>query len=176
MKIQNLDGKTLLKDFEDLVIELECGDHFIVGNSQHETWIKRRVDLLLLNNGIALGLYSEKNEPMGFILFEYDKGLENVRCMGKKVTIKMLGLFEQYRSKNFGGLLLAEMENMLKNSVCECIYVDTYAKDIGAIRYYVKSGFIPIANHPGEHGIDDEGQIYLYKKIQRIAPNLQPPP
>ena len=54
----------------------------------------------------------------------------------------------------------------------ECLYVDTCAGNVGAIRYYVKQGFIPVAYHPGENGLDDKGQVYLYKQL---APAEAPP-
>ena len=35
----------------------------------------------------------------------------------------------------------------------------------GAMRFYVKHGFVPVAYHPGENGLGDRGQVYLYKEL-----------
>ena len=45
-----------------------------------------------------------------------------------------------------------------------CLYSD--AGNAGAIRFYVREGFIPVAYHPGENGLDDKGQVYLFKELR----------
>ena len=171
MMIKHIDQKTFYDDFLPLIVELECGQHYNPSNEQHVNWLKRRIDALCVGGGIAFGLYSEENKPLGFLFLLFDEGLEGVRCFGKKGNIAMFGLFSEARSKGLGKLLLREAEEYIRKNGGECLYVDTYAANSGAIRYYIKQGFIPVAYHPGENGLDDKGQVYLYKEI--LGPNAQ---
>lgn len=166
MKIEYLDEERLCNDFFPLIAELECGTHYDATNPQHVEWLLRRVHVYHLNGGIAIGLYSDVGVPAGCILFVHDAGLDGVRCFGKKAWIASFGLFSECRSKGLGGILLNEAESYARKRGAECLYVDTYAGNTGAVRYYVKMGFVPVAYHPGESGLKDLGQVYLYKELR----------
>lgn len=155
-----------MRDFRPLIAELECGTHYDSGNEQHVEWLERRVGALYAMGGHAICLYSDEDAPLGFLFLLHDEGLNGVRCFGKKGAIAMFGLFSEHRSKGLGGTLLREAERFLMQRGGECLYVDTYAANAGAIRYYTKEGFIPVAYHPGENGLDDKGQVYLYKELK----------
>ena len=165
MKIRYVDQQTFHGDFLPLIAELECGRHYDAANDQHVEWLQRRIRALYLSGGTAMCSYSDEDKPLGFLLLVFDAGLEDVRCFGKKATIAMFGLFPEYRSKGMGASLLREAEAYTRRNGGECVYVDTYASNSGAIRYYVKQGFTPVAYHPGENGLDDKGQVYLYKEL-----------
>ena len=96
----------------------------------------------------------------------HDSGLEGIRCFGKKASIVMFGLNPEFRGKGMGTTLLRAAENHAVKHGAECLYVDTYAANTGAIRYYTREGFIPVAYHPGENGLEDKGQVYLYKELK----------
>jgi ribosomal protein S18 acetylase RimI-like enzyme len=83
----------------------------------------------------------------------------------EKATIVMFGLFEQYRSQGLGQQLVDEAVKYSQQNGAECLYVDTYANNPGAISYYVKNGFLPVAYHPSENGLNDKGQVYLCKEL-----------
>ncbi|MBI5094128.1 MAG: GNAT family N-acetyltransferase [Candidatus Hydrogenedentes bacterium] len=165
MEIRYLEQDHFLRDFFPLIVELECGSHYDTANPQHREWISRRVGALYAMSGNAISLYSDEGTPMGFFFLLHDRGLAGVRCFGKKGTIAMFGLFPEFRSQGIGASLLREAETFLLRHGGECLYVDTYANNAGAIRYYTKEGFIPVAYHPGENGLDDKGQVYLYKAL-----------
>ncbi len=152
-------------DFLPLIIELECGSHYDSTNNQHVEWLKTRITSLFMSNAKAICLYETDDVPVGFILILHDKGLEGVGCFRKKATIAMFGLLPEFRSKGIGQTLIEETERYIKEWNGECIYVDTYAQNSGAIRFYTKCGFIPVAYHPYENGVDDKGQVYLCKEL-----------
>jgi ribosomal protein S18 acetylase RimI-like enzyme len=170
--IEYLDRQAFYDEFLPLIAEIECGRHYDPANDQHVAWLKRRIAALHDSGAKAIALYSEKREPMGFLLLLFDRGLDGVRCFGKKASIVMFGLFPAYRSMGHGERLLREAEDYIKKHGGECLYVNTYALNSRAIRYYVKQGFTPVAYHPGENGIDDKGQVYLYKELEDS--NAQP--
>lgn len=157
---------TFYNDFLPLIAELECGNHYNPDNLQHIAWLRHRVAALFCAGARAICLYGDDMQPLGFLLLVYDAGLEGVRCFGKKGTIAMFGLFAEYRSQGLGSILLQEAETYLKSQGADCLYVDTYAFNTGAIRYYTQHNFIPVALHPGDNGLDDLGQVYLYKALR----------
>jgi len=165
MVVKHRDQQQFFADFLPLIAELECGQHYDEYNPQHVDWLKRRVATIYASGGTAICLYSDEGSPLGFLLLMHDPGLDGVRCFGKKATIMMFGLFSQYRSQGKGILLLEEAQRLVVQNGGECIYVDTYAANAGAIRYYSKNGFIPVAYHPGENGRGDHGQVYMYKDL-----------
>ena len=169
MKIEYQEPERFYNDFLSLIAELECGDHYDPANQQHVSWLKRRVSALYASGATAICLYCDEGKPLGFLLLVFDPGLAGVRCFGNKATIALFGLFEEFRSKGLGASLLAEAEAYTTRNGGECLYVDSYAAMSRSIRYYIKQGFIPVAYHPGENGLDDKGQVYLYKELR--APN-----
>jgi ribosomal protein S18 acetylase RimI-like enzyme len=166
MQTKYQDIQAFLRDFLALVIELECGRHYDPTNNQHVEWLPRRVGALYALGGKAICLYLDDGSPVGFIFVIHDPGLEQASCFGKKATIAMFGLTPEFRGKGMGSLLLREAENFVRQSGGECLYVDTYADNTDAIRYYAREGFIPIAYHPGENGLEDKGQVYLMKELK----------
>ena len=164
MEIRHIAEEHFYQDFLALIIELECGGHYDESNPQHIQWLKNRIQVFYLAKGHAIALYDEVT-PVGFLFLVYDPGLEGVACFGKKATIVMLGLFPAYRSRGYARQLLSEAERYVCTQGCECIYVDTYARNSGAIRFYADNGYFPVAYHPYENGIDDKGQVYLCKEL-----------
>jgi len=165
VEIKYLDEQQFMNDFQTLIIELECGRHYDSNSEQHVQWLKRRVHSFYINCGTAICLYSDAAIPIGFLFLIYDHGLEGVECFGTKASIAMFGLFPEYRSNGLGASLLREAEEYVTRNGGKCLYVDTYAGNAGAIRYYTREGFIPVAYHPGENGMDDKGQVYLFKEL-----------
>lgn len=149
------------------IADVECGNHYNENNPQHVQWLKRFISTLYLRGGMALCLFNEENDPIGFIYLLHDKGLENVCCFGKKATIAMFEVKEEHRGKGYGTMLCCEAEKYLRKRGAECLYTDTPddPDDKRALLFYIKYGFTPIACHPGENGKNDIPQIYLFKYL-----------
>ena len=45
------------------------------------------------------------------------------------------------------------------------MYTDTYAANDESMMFYIKRKFIPVALLPGLNGINDDGQVLLYKQV-----------
>ena len=153
--------------FFDEILEVQCGDHYDAGNTQHVEWLRRFIKILYLRGGKALCLFSDADEPVGFIYLLHDKGLENVDCFGKKASIPMFAVKKEYRSKGYGKLLCLESEKYLRDCGAQCLYVDTPddPDDRRALTFYVKNGFTPVGFHPCENGKCDMAQVYLFKYL-----------
>ncbi len=166
MPIIHQDEHHFYQDFLPLITELECGRHYDPGNPQHVAWLKHRIATLYASGAHAICLYSDAHEPLGFLLLHHDPGLEGVRCFGVKGTIVTLGLVEGHRGQGLGPQLLREAERYLRERGAACLYVDTYPDNTGAVRFYVREGFLPVGVHPLENGKGDLGQVYLYKELE----------
>ncbi|MDX2110814.1 MAG: GNAT family N-acetyltransferase [Verrucomicrobiota bacterium] len=153
------------QDFLPLIAELVCGVDYAPENQQHATWLRKRIAALFMSGGRALCIYDDEGVPMGFLLLVHDRGPDGVKRFQKKATIALLGFYPAYRGNGQGTALLSEAQRYVKDHGGECIYVSTYSKNARVINFFSKNGFIPAAYHPGENGIADEGQIYLYNEI-----------
>ncbi|MEA4831760.1 MAG: GNAT family N-acetyltransferase [Oscillospiraceae bacterium] len=167
MQFKFLDENTFYNTFLFEISDVQCGDHYDENNPQHVDWLKRFVSNLFLCGGKALCLYSDDDNPIGFIYLLYDKGLEKVACFGKKATICMFEVKEQFRSKGYGKLLCQEAEKYLRDCGAECLYTDTPddPDDRRALTFYIRNGFSPVGFHPCVNGKDDVAQIYLFKYL-----------
>ena len=163
MKIIHCDEEKFKKDFLTMIIDLWCSDKFIPNNDQHISWLNRKIHASFVDFGFALCAYTDSDEPIGYILYKHDTGMEGVSFSGKNAHIIQFGLFEEYRNKGIGTKLLNEACKNIKDNNGECLYTDTYTKNDDSMIYYIKRGFIPVAYYIGENGINGFGQIYLYK-------------
>jgi len=152
-------------DFLPMIIDLWCGDKFISENPQHAAWLDRRIHASFVNFGVALCAYTDAGEPMGYLWYRYDTGMEGVSFSGKDAHIIQLGLYEQFQGQGVGTKLLDRACESIKAAGGECLYTDTYADNDDSMLFYIKRKFIPVAYHPGEDGVNDLGQVYLYKVL-----------
>lgn len=166
MKYNYLGEDDFKSRFYDEIIEVDCGRHFDEKNEKHIDWLNRRIKSVFLLGGKVLACFSNDDEPVGFLFFQHDKGLENTCCFGKKAHIIMFEIKEKYRSMGIGRDLLSRVCEGIKAEGGECLYTDTYVPNKRAIKFYVENDFVPVAVHHGENGIDDFGQIYLYKVLK----------
>jgi ribosomal protein S18 acetylase RimI-like enzyme len=163
MKIIQCNEEKFKKDFLPMIIYLWCGNKFNSNNSQHNKWLNQKINASFVDFGIALCAYTDEDEPIGYIFYKHDTGMDGVNISGKDAHIIQFGLYEKHRNKGIGTKLLDEACKNIKDNEGECLYTDTYSKNNDSMIYYIKRGFIPIAYHLGENGINDLGQIYLYK-------------
>lgn len=159
MVIKYLDEETLYDTFLNEIIGILGLTHYDPDNLDHAQWLKNRIKLLYVNGGKAMCLYSDYNMPLGFLVFTYDKGIENL-YYNDKANINWFGVKEYHRNKGYGTTLLRELESHLRQLGAEWIYVDTYdnKEDRRSIAFYVKNGFTPIACFPDK-------QIHFCKRL-----------
>lgn len=159
------DENEFYSSFLDIIIHCQCGRHYDPNNHQHVSWLKNKIHTVYLMGGKALCAYTDGGIPIGFLFYQHDKGLDGIRCFGKKAQIIMFELYEKYQSKGIGTSMLGKVCEDIKKNGAQCLYTDTYLPNKGAICFYIKNDFIPVAVHQGENGIDDDGQLYLYKVL-----------
>lgn len=165
MKIVECCESKFANDFFPIIIDLWYADKYDPHNRQHAECVKRKMHAAFVDFGVALCAYTDEDEPIGFILYKHDPGLENVRFTGKDAHIIQFGLFDKFQRQGIGTKLLDEASHRIRNAGGECLYTDTYTKNDDSMMFYIKRKFIPVALPPGLNGLDDEGQVFLYKKL-----------
>jgi ribosomal protein S18 acetylase RimI-like enzyme len=164
--ITEIQEKDLLKTFYKLIAEVECGNHFDFANPHHDEWLRRRISRHYYL-GTKFFAYYRRNQPVGFAALLVDEQLEGVRLFGQKTELLDIVIFPEFRSQGYGKKLLDYAERKSQDSGAYCMYVSTYAKNINAISFYVRNGFVPVANLPDVHGPGDEGLLVM-RKIVRV--------
>lgn len=165
MKINKCDENKFYNDFLPIIIDLDCADKYDADNRQHVEWIRHKVRVSFMNYGVALCAYTDEGGPIGYIWYQHDTGLEGVSFMGKKASIIQMGLFDKFQRQGIGTKLLEEACRLIKAAGGECLYTDTYTKNDDSMAFYITRKFVPVALYPGENGINDYGQVYLYKVL-----------
>ena len=103
--------------FFDEICDVQCGKNYNLDNPQHVEWLKNFIKVLYLRGGEALCLYSDENEPIGFIYLLHDKGLENVACFGAKATIAMFEVKEDIETKDMESCFVGKLKNICGSAV-----------------------------------------------------------
>lgn len=165
MKIIACAESKFVGDFFPLIVGLWYGDKYDAANSQHVAWAKKRIHITYESFSTALCAYTDEDEPIGFFWYKHDTGLEGVSFSGKDAHIISCELIEKFQRQGIGTILLEEACKRIKENGGECLYTDTYTANWDSMVFYIKRGFVPVALLPGLNGINDEGQVFMYKKL-----------
>jgi len=147
--------------FADLLAEIEVGKHFDSKNQEHIEWLKQKIAVRFFEGTHFYGMFLEDGTPValaGLLINECLFGPNNSE-------LKDIGTFEQFRRKGYGSQLLAHCEQVSRDNNVYCMYMCTYVKEYYNIAFYGKNGFVPVACLPDIHGPDDEGQVYMRKRL-----------
>ena len=165
MKFIECNEEQFTRDFFPMIVDLWYGDKYNHNNHQHVEWVKRKIHVTFDDFSVALCAYTDENEPIGFFWYKHDTGLESVSFSGKDAHIISCGLFDKFQRQGIGTRLLDEICKRIKANGGECLYTDTYTAYDDSMIFYIKRKFIPVALLPGLNGINDDGQIFLYKRL-----------
>jgi len=165
MKMVECNENQFANDFFPLIIDLWYADKYNPQNYQHVEWAKRKIHVTFEDFSIALCAYTDDNKPIGFFWYKHDTGLDGVRFCGKVAHIISCGLFDEFQNQGIGTILLDEVCKRIKSNGGECLYTDTYTANDDAMMFYIKRSFIPVALLPGFNGLDDDGQVFMYRKL-----------
>jgi len=148
-----------------MIIDLWYADKYDPQNTQHVEWVKRKIHVTFEDFSVALCAYTNNDKPIGFFWYKHDTGLEGVGFCGKDAHIISCGLFDEFQKQGIGTTLLDEACKRIKANGGECLYTDTYTKNDDSMTFYIKRKFIPVALLPGLNGLNDDGQVFMYRKL-----------
>ena len=165
MKIIECNENQFVNDFFPLIVDLWYSDKYNPQNVQHVELVQRKIHVTFENFSTAICAYTDNGEPIGFFWYKHETGLEGVRFCGKDAHIISCGLFDKFQRKGIGTILLEEICKRIKANGGECLYTDTYTANDDSIIFYIKRKFIPVALLPGLNGLNDDGQVFMFKKL-----------
>ncbi|MBC8479064.1 MAG: GNAT family N-acetyltransferase [FCB group bacterium] len=158
--IRKLSKKEVFRDFFDLMIEIEAGDHFDASDEAHITWLNRQITRRFGAGAQFFGLY-QNDIPVGLAAVVVD---DHPEFPGYSELVD-LGIYPDYRLQGFGSALIEFAEQLSIKAGVFCMYIATYAGDTDAISFYRKNGYLPVCTLPDVHGPDDRGRLYLEKRF-----------
>jgi ribosomal protein S18 acetylase RimI-like enzyme len=147
--------------FLDAVGEAEMGGHYNPDDENHRSWVMRCVDRYFARGARMFAAFGNGGEPLGYAAALIDDA-PGFSCKAELISI---GTAPAHRREGIGSRLLDHITTVCSELGLYCIITSTYAGDTGAIAFYTRNGFVPIAVLPGVHGPRDEGQIFLRKVL-----------
>ena len=159
--IRDVSQNEVVECFFYLMAEIEAGDHFDNSDDQYCKWLNRTISRRFGSGARFFGCFDRSNVPIGLgaVIIE-----DHPMFPGYSELVD-LGVFAEYRRSGRGSELLAHAENLSREAGVFCMYIATYAGDAEIIAFYGRHGFAPVATLPDIHGPDDDGKLYMRKRL-----------
>jgi GNAT superfamily N-acetyltransferase len=151
-----------VKEFFELIGEIECGSHIDFENNIHVNWLNKKIKSNI-NNGVEYFSFIENGQKAGVAGILLNRRL-NGECVSAEIM--EIGILKEHRDKGYGTKLLKEIEKYCKEQKVYVLGAFTYAGDYTTISYYGKNGLTPVAVIPDINGPDNEGQVYMRKILK----------
>lgn len=158
--IKKINYNALLKDYFDILTEIEFGKHY-KNTNEYKTALMERLKKNDNNNASYFGYYKKGNIPCGIVTVVERTNIS----FANDSEILQIGVKEKYRRNQIGESLLHYVEHYYRKKGVRFIFVNTYAGDYGVIHFYGKNGYAPVAVIPETNGKNDEGTIVMRKKL-----------
>ena len=150
-----------LGQFAELLAEIEAGDHFDKSNPEHVEWLKQKIAVRYFEGTHFYGLFLEDGTPVALAGL-----LINESLFGPNSSeLKDIGTYKEFRRQGYASELLKYCEQVSQENNVYCMFMCTYAREYDTIAFYGKNGFVPVAHIPDVHGPDDEGNLYMRKRL-----------
>ena len=160
MKIRKLTRLEIEDQFWALMGEIEGGRSFDSADPRLVAWLQRKIERRWGSGAQFYGLFDEE-QPVGVMAIIID---DHPYYAGHSELVD-LGVVLAYRQGGHGTMLLNYAERLSREAGVFCMYISTYAGDTETIAFYGKRGFAPVATLPDFNGVDDEGQVYMRKRL-----------
>lgn len=142
--------KDLMVELEEYIVSIDKDNLDIVSEEYREKYVDYMLEDVRKNNGKVL-LALENEKVVGIIvgtIKEYsDWDHLDYKCP-KTGNISELVVTKNSRAKGTGKKLIAEMEKYFKDCGCEYVYLDVFAYNENAIKFYNKNNY-----HARMHGL-----------------------
>lgn len=135
--------RDLLVELEEYIVSIDKDELDIVGEDYREKYIVNLLNEVNENNG-KIYLDIEDNRVVGMIAGAIRKYSEEDRldykCPKAGVVLELVTT-QKERSKGIGRKLLNKIEEYFKTLDCEYVYIDVFAYNENAKRFYEKSDY-----------------------------------
>ncbi|MBK8431285.1 MAG: GNAT family N-acetyltransferase [Chloroflexi bacterium] len=160
MEIRQLTLQDVEERFLELMADIETGDSFDFADPQWVGWLKRKIARRWGAGAQFYGLFAA-DEPIGLLGLIID---DHPYFAGRSELVD-LGVMPTHRRAGHGTRLLKYAEQLSREAGVVCMYISTYAGDTQNITFYGQNGFAPVATLPDFYGVNDEGQVYMRKRL-----------
>lgn len=164
--IRQLEQHELTGTFFPLLADIECGEGFNINNTNHVSWLKRKIEIHLFSGVCFFGYFTEDGTPAGLLGVLVQQQLEGIAGCEQKAELPCIGVFPEYRGRGIGSALLTFAEGYAKDKGMYCLYLSTDAVSYENIAFYVRNGYAPVAVLPDVHGPGLEGEVFLRKLLR----------
>jgi len=134
--------KDLLVQLQQYLADMDKEGYNIVGNEYKEKYFTKTMEEVKKCNGKIM-LYKDNEKIVGLIvgLINNDETERYDFKAPKRGRITELIVDKEYRGKQIGKQLLAEMNKYLKSIGCEKILIAVFGYNESAIEFYEKNGY-----------------------------------
>lgn len=134
--------KDLLVQLQQYLADMDKEGYNIVGNEYKEKYFAKTMEEVKKCNGKIM-LYKDNEKIVGLIvgLINNDETEQYDFKAPKRGRITELIVDKEYRGKQIGKQLLAEMNKYLKSIGCEKILIAVFGYNESAIEFYEKNGY-----------------------------------
>ena len=134
--------KDLLVQLQQYLADMDKEGYNIVGNEYKEKYFTKTMEEVKKCNGKIM-LYKKNKKIVGLIvgLINNDETERYDFKAPKRGRITELIVDKEYRGKQIGKQLLAEMNKYLKSIGCEKILIAVFGYNESAIEFYEKNGY-----------------------------------
>ena len=136
------DIKDLLVQLQQHLADIDKEKFNIVGDGYREKYFEKTLEEVKKCNGKIL-LYKDNEKIVGLIvgLINNDETEQYDFKAPKRGRITELIVDKEYRGKQIGKQLLAEMNKYLKSIGCDKILIAVFGYNESAIKFYEKNGY-----------------------------------
>lgn len=103
-----------------------------------------------------LAAYFKLNTEDAQTEFREDKGME----------LERIYITTAYQGKGMGSFLLEEIEDLAREKMKAYLWLGVWERNLGAIAFYKKHGFVKIGTHPYYVGSDKQTDWLMRKEIK----------
>ena len=134
--------KDLLEELQAYIVSIDKEKYNIITPDFREYYFKETMAEVNENNG-KIYLLQEDNKIIGLIIgiINNEETEEPGFKAPKRGRITELVISKEYRSKGYGNILLAKMEEYLKDKGCKDILISVFGYNELGLNFYKKNGY-----------------------------------
>ena len=117
---------------------------------------------------LALDDVKDDTNPIGYLKVNFGKSQTELKD-SKSLEIERIYVLKEYQGKDVGQLLYQKALTIAKQSNVEYIWLGVWEKNVRAINFYKKNGFVTFDTHVFKLG--DEQQTDFMMKLQLVPCN-----
>jgi ribosomal protein S18 acetylase RimI-like enzyme len=105
------------------------------------------------------------NEPIGYLKINWGRSQTEIQD-DKGLEIERIYVPLEFHGKSIGPILLDKALEIAKEKNADYVWLGVWERNLRAIRFYEKNGFVPFDKHVFKLGQDEQTDIMMKKNMQ----------